>query len=80
MIGRPIFDYPPEFRAPQGEGCLTCGIQLEADAIGSYCSPECCEWRDRCETCQRGPTWCTCAAPVRIIPVSVVSRDLEEVP
>lgn len=60
MIGKPIFDYPPERKAPEGEGCVTCGIVLEADAIGNYCSPECCEWEDRCEDCQRGPTWCTC--------------------
>lgn len=60
MIGRPIFDYPPERRAPEGEGCATCGIVLEADAIGNHCSPECCEWPDRCEGCQRGPTWCEC--------------------
>ena len=60
MIGRPIFDYPPDRRAPEGEGCVACGIVLEADAIGDYCSPECCEWPDRCEGCQRGPTWCTC--------------------
>lgn len=58
--GRPIFDYPTDRRAPEGEGCLTCGIVLEADAIGSYCSPECCEWPDRCEACQRGLTWCRC--------------------
>lgn len=61
MIGRPIFDYPPEYRAPEGEGCKTCGTILEADAVtGDYCSPECCEWPDRCEGCQRGPTWCQC--------------------
>lgn len=60
MTGRPIFDYPPERRAPEGEGCTTCGIVLEADAIGGYCSPECCEWSDRCEGCDRGPTWCQC--------------------
>ena len=60
MTGRPIFDYPPEWRAPEGEGCSTCGIVLEADAIGNFCSPECCEWEDRCQGCQRGPTWCEC--------------------
>lgn len=60
MIGRPIFDYPPERHAPEGEGCTTCGIVLEADAIDNYCSPECCEWSDRCEGCDRGPTWCQC--------------------
>lgn len=60
MIGQPIFGYPPERSAPEGEGCETCGIVLEADAIGNYCSPECCEWPDRCAGCQRGPTWCTC--------------------
>lgn len=60
MIGRPIFNYPPERRAPEGEGCVICGIVLEADAIGSHCSPECCEWTDRCDGCQRGPTWCEC--------------------
>ena len=60
MTGRPIFDYPPDRRAPEGEGCLTCGIILEADAIGSHCSPECIEWDDRCAGCQRGPSWCEC--------------------
>jgi hypothetical protein len=60
MIGRPIFDYPAERKAPEGEGCVTCGIVLEADRIDSYCSPECYEWPDRCEGCQRGPTWCEC--------------------
>jgi hypothetical protein len=60
VIGKPIFDYPPERRAPQSEGCTTCGIVLEADAIGNYCSPECCEWPDRCESCDRGQTWCQC--------------------
>jgi len=60
LTGRPIFDYPPERKAPEGAGCLTCSIILEADAIGSYCSPECCEWADRCGGCQRGQTWCTC--------------------
>jgi hypothetical protein len=60
MMGRPIFDYPPEFRAPEGEGCRTCGIVLENDQINGYCSPECCEWSDRCDGCQRGPTWCEC--------------------
>lgn len=60
MRGRPIFDYPPERRAPEGEGCVTCGIVLEADAIGDHCTPECCEWPGRCEGCQRGPTWCEC--------------------
>jgi hypothetical protein len=60
MIGQPIFDYPAERRAPEGEGCETCGIVLEADAIGNYCSPECCEWPDRCLGCDRGQTWCTC--------------------
>jgi hypothetical protein len=60
MTGKPIFDYPPERRAPEGEGCVTCGIMLEADAIGNYCSPECCEWEDRCVACERGPIWCQC--------------------
>jgi hypothetical protein len=60
MTGKPIFDYPPERKAPDGEGCETCGIVLEADAIGNYCSPECCEWPDRCASCQKGATWCTC--------------------
>ena len=35
MIGQPIFNYPPERKAPDGEGCATCGIVLEADAIGN---------------------------------------------
>ena len=60
MTGRPILDYPLDRRAPEGAGCATCGIVLEADAIGNFCSPECCEWEDRCEGCQRGPTWCEC--------------------
>lgn len=58
--GKPIFDYPPEFRAPEGEGCTTCGIELLEDAIDSWCSPECAEWDDRCPGCERGPTWCEC--------------------
>ena len=61
MIGKPIFDYPPERKAPDGEGCIVCGIVLEADAIdGQHCSPECYEWPDRCQACQRGLTWCDC--------------------
>jgi hypothetical protein len=60
MIGRPVVNYPAEFRAPEGEGCETCGIVLGADAIGGYCSPECCEWPDHCLGCDRGQTWCTC--------------------
>ena len=46
MTGKPIFDYPPEHRAPEGEGCATCGIVLEADRIFDCCSPECCECGD----------------------------------
>ena len=60
MTGKPIFDYPADRRAPDGEGCATCEIVLEADAIDGYCSPECCEWADRCKGCDRGQTWCTC--------------------
>lgn len=60
MSGRPIFNYPPERKAPEGEGCRTCGIVREADQLDSYCSPECYEWPARCEGCQRGPTWCQC--------------------
>ena len=80
-MGRPIFDYPPERRVPEGEGCVTCGIVLEADAVGNFCSPECCEWPDRCESCQRGPTWCTCEVTHCIdcgeeLPVRDVQRQL----
>jgi hypothetical protein len=60
MTGKPIFDYPPERRAPEGEGCATCGIVLEGDAIDNYCSPECYEWPDRCIGCDRGQTWFEC--------------------
>lgn len=58
--GRPIFNYPAERKAPEGEGCETCGIVLKADAISGHCSPECFEWADRCRVCARGQTWCSC--------------------
>ena len=61
LEGKPIFHVPPELKAPKGEGCQTCGIILENDCIlGTFCSPECAEYEERCLFCGRGPSWCAC--------------------